>query len=78
MVTAGQIVANQNNALKSTGPRSLVGKTRSRMNAVRHGLTANQGLLPGESLKDLEALRYGAFNALRPEGVLENQLVERL
>lgn len=44
MTTTKQIAANRANAQSSTGPRSLAGKTRSRMNAVQHGLTANQGL----------------------------------
>jgi hypothetical protein len=32
-----QIAANRRNAAKSTGPRTLKGKTHSRMNALRHG-----------------------------------------
>jgi hypothetical protein len=39
MATPRQIAANRLNARKSTGPRSRSGKTRSRNNAMRHGLT---------------------------------------
>jgi hypothetical protein len=35
-----QIEANRRNALNSTGPKSELGKKRSRCNAMRHGLTA--------------------------------------
>ena len=40
MTTEKQIAANRENAKKSTGPRTLDGKRKSRRNAVRHGLTA--------------------------------------
>jgi len=38
-----QILANQNNAKKSTGPRSQVGREVSRRNARRHGLAIDIG-----------------------------------
>jgi hypothetical protein len=34
-----QIAANRRNAAKSTGPRTAVGKSRARSNALHHGLT---------------------------------------
>src|SRR6266545_1804699 len=40
MASEQQIAANQRNARKSTGPRSLAGKRRASSNAYRHGLAA--------------------------------------
>ena len=37
MSTSKQIAANRRNALKSTGPRTLLGKRRSSRNALKHG-----------------------------------------
>jgi hypothetical protein len=38
-----QIAANRANAGKSSGPRSLAGKSRASSNAYRHGLSASVG-----------------------------------
>ncbi len=38
MATEKQIAANRRNALRSTGPRTPLGKARSRINSIRHGL----------------------------------------
>ena len=40
MTSKERIAANQNNAKRSTGPRTQLGKSRSRANAVRHGLSS--------------------------------------
>ena len=40
MATDKQILANQLNAKKSTGPRSKAGKGRVSINAIKHGLAA--------------------------------------
>ena len=58
MATEKQIAANRANAKKSSGPRTEAGKQRSRLNAVRHGLTGQVVVLPQE---DIEA--YNKFTA---------------
>ena len=78
MATEKQIAANRSNALSSTGPRSLAGKARSSQNAVRHGLTAQHAMLPGEDPQEYAELRGAMFSSLLPQGVLENQLVEQV
>lgn len=39
MATPKQRLANRANSLKSTGPRSALGKIRARLNATKHGLS---------------------------------------
>jgi hypothetical protein len=39
MATPRQIEANRRNAQKSTGPRTEAGRARSRLNALKHGLS---------------------------------------
>jgi len=78
MTTEKQIIANQQNAQYSTGPRTESGKRRSRRNAIRHGLTAETVI---DSLED--AANYMAFErAIKsdysPQTAIEGQLVTRL
>ena len=42
-ISVSKLIANRSNALKSTGPRSEVGKRRSAANAKRHGLNTLLG-----------------------------------
>jgi len=42
------MAANRRNAQRSTGPRSAEGKSRARLNALKHGATAQIHVLPGE------------------------------
>ena len=56
MASAAQIKANQNNAKRSTGPKSAKGKCRARGNALKHGLRALT-LIPGLTHEDPQQLR---------------------
>ena len=56
MTTEKQIIANQLNAQKSTGPRTPEGKERTRWNSLRHGLTATEPILSDEQLAGFAAL----------------------
>jgi len=53
MSSARKAAANRQNALKSTGPKTLDGKVAVRLNALRHGLLSEEIFHPGE---DEEAL----------------------
>jgi hypothetical protein len=50
-----KVISNRRNAQKSTGPRSELGRLRSRRNALRHGLAIAIGSDPSFS-KDIESL----------------------
>ena len=63
-ITVSKLIANRSNALKSTGPRSEVGKRRSAVNARRHGLNSllirdDSELEEGFSLLVADAIRLG-------------------
>jgi hypothetical protein len=68
---------NRRNARRSTGPRTAEGKERSRLNALKHGMTARTLILPGEDPEAFQA-RIEAWTAdLQPRNDLEQFLVER-
>lgn len=55
MATEKQIAANRANAKRSTGPKTALGKSRSRTNALRHGLSLP--LSPDKvALRNIDAL----------------------
>ncbi len=78
MATESQIKANQQNAKKSTGPKTVEGKQRSRMNAMTHGIFAQIPILPGEDRENLTALADAINQTYKPQDVMEVILVERI
>jgi hypothetical protein len=78
MTSILQIEANRRNAKLSTGPRSPEGKRHTRMNALRHGLTAQQLVLFDESVEDFQPFQAKLMAALQPKGAVELHLAERV
>jgi hypothetical protein len=78
VTSPAQIAANRRNASKSTAPRTANGKAKSRLNALRHGLTAESGALPSESCEAFDHLRDRLVAEFRPATVLDEILVDRL
>jgi hypothetical protein len=78
MATEKQIIANQQNAKHSTGPRTESGKRRSRRNAVRHGLTAETVIDGLEDAADYSAFERAIKSDYSPQTAIEGQLVSRL
>ena len=78
MASRRQLEANRSNAKRSTGPNSQRGKARSRMNALKHGLTASDIVIGDEDPKHFDALRGGLKAGLRPVGAMEIELVDRV
>lgn len=78
MATPRQIEANQNNARRSTGPRTAEGKARSRLNALRHGLRADAfEVLPDEDPDEFQAQLEAWFEDERPTTEAQARLVRR-
>ena len=77
-----KIESNRRNALKSTGPKTAEGKKAVRWNALKHGLLTKEVVLPnsesGETKADFQELQGQLRKDLRPEGVLEEMLVEKI
>jgi hypothetical protein len=78
MTSARKAEANRQNALKSTGPKTIEGKSAIRLNAVKHGLLAEEILLPGEDEDALRKLGERLRTELQPVGELENMFVDRI
>src|SRR5215510_14736675 len=78
MATEKQILANQQNAKHSTGPRTESGKRRSRRNAVRHGLSVETVIDTLEDAADYRAFERTIKSDYSPQTAIEGQLVRRL
>ena len=78
MVSQRQLEANRANAKRSTGPKSVSGKARSRLNAVTHGLTSRQLVVGAEKPEDFDAFREALFADLEPSGALQCELVDEI
>jgi hypothetical protein len=78
MATEAQVLANRQNALKSTGPRTLSGKQKVSQNALLHGLSANQAVINTENRGDFELYCDTILDELEPVGAMETILAERI
>ena len=77
-----QIKANQENAQKSTGPRTDEGKARSRCNALKHGLRSEQLIINTPHIKEnwdeFIALLDSFIETLNPRTYAEQVVVARI
>ena len=78
MASPAQIAANRANAQKSTGPRSVEGKSASRFNALKHGIDAASIVIPGEDPADYDALAADYHRDFRPESPSETFHVDTM
>jgi len=78
MATKKQILANRQNAQKSTGPTSTKGKAIVSGNRITHGILSDKLLLEGENPDDYQSLLDDLQSQLRPAGTLEQSLVEKI
>src|SRR5215468_3244640 len=68
---------NRRNSMRSTGPKTSEGKSRSRFNAVKHGCRARLPILPGEDPEDYRRRRDAWVDKFAPRDAVETYLVER-
>jgi hypothetical protein len=68
MISDKQLEANRNNALRSTGPKTKDGRKRSRLNALRHGLTGQVTTMTDEDRAAHDKFSQALIRSLAPEG----------
>jgi hypothetical protein len=78
MATREQIAANRRNAQRSTGPKTPEGKAAVRLNALKHGLTAENAVIDGEDEEAFDELLNTFLDDLQPAGPLETALVHQV
>jgi hypothetical protein len=64
--TEARVIANRSNAQKSTGPKSIEGKERSRANGLKHGLTGSGVVLVVDDVLESERRRLALEAELAP------------
>src|SRR5215472_18448845 len=74
--STARLEANQANAQLSTGPTTPNGKSRSSLNATRHGLTGRVVVLPSEDMKVYEVFSQELMTSLDPKTPLERELAK--
>jgi hypothetical protein len=68
---------NRRNSQRSTGPTSTAGKARARLNALRHGLRAEEFALPGEDQEQLKRLTDEWVEYYEPRSPGERAAIDR-
>jgi hypothetical protein len=63
---------------RTAGPRTAIGKRRSRLNAQTHGIFSRGRIVGDESAGEFKFLLQGLVDDLKPEGTLETILVDQL
>ena len=76
--TTDRAATNRANSQHSTGPRTEAGKQRTRLNALRHGLTGQTVVLPEDDLDKYQKRNQEFFTEYKPKGPTEMQLVQVL
>ena len=71
MATEKQIAANRANALRSTGPKTPVGKAIVSRNGLKHGFCANHATIGIEDDSGFRSILDALTSDLKPEGEFE-------
>src|SRR5271170_381717 len=78
MSTPSRTEINRANSQHSTGPKTLEGKQRSSLNALRHGLTGQIVVMPTEDLHAYQLHLQSFTEEYLPKGATEDHLVQAL
>ena len=78
MRTEKQINANRQNAKKSSGPRTPKGKTRTAQNALKHGLLAQDSVIPSEEAADFDNHLTAIEDSYLPRNRVEKEIVRQI
>src|ERR1700683_4362340 len=78
MTSEKQIEANRINALSSTGPKSPESKAKTRLNALRDGITGQVTTLSEEDRPIFENLKAELIADLAPKTVMELKLASSI
>ena len=78
MASEKQIKANRENAKKSTGPRTNSGKSRTSKNALKHGLLAQDAVLPGEDPAEFDQHLTSFEETYLPRNRVEKEIVRQI
>ena len=65
MASAKQTLANKNNARRSTGPKTKLGKEKVSMNAIKLGIYAEHHVMVGEDTEQYKAYVILCLKPLR-------------
>jgi hypothetical protein len=69
---------NQQNALRSTGPKTAAGKQRSSLNAFKHGLSSNHFAMQQHEFTAYEDLTERMLRDLKPVTEPEKQIAQKI
>lgn len=73
-----QMQANQQNAKKSSGPKSADGKAVAARNATRHGLLSSRLFLQDEDPQEFQQLIDELTTSFKASGILEMLMLEKI
>lgn len=77
MLSEKQQIANRQNALKSTGPRTAAGRHTASQNAFKHGLRSSLHVSGGRDTARYEQFRRDLHAQLAPVGLIESRLADQ-
>jgi hypothetical protein len=77
-VSEVKLAANRRNAKRSTGPKTVDGKNKVRLNALKHGLLSRDITVCGEKDTEYRALLSELERDWRPEGMTELLFVKAI